>query len=101
MKAKKRVKKTYKQAQEAAEKYNGQLLATDFCYHDYVYVATDERFMAWIPSAFAVEWHDWFMIFAEHHNPFLFHENDVTAIFGLTMDMGDFPKLDNLVSELK
>ncbi len=60
-----------------AKELNGKLSAYDFTPNNYVRVVTDEGFEATIPSAFVVTRDDWYIVFAEHHDPKVFHKDDI------------------------
>lgn len=64
-----------------AREINGKLSAYDFSPANYVRVVTDEGFELTLPSAFVLVDGDWYMVFAEHHNPQVFHKEDVEQIF--------------------
>ena len=70
-----------RKAELVAHKYNQQLTCSAFRWDRYVYVRTDENFVAHIPSAFARRWEGWVFIFAEHHDPVVFDEDDVEELY--------------------
>ncbi len=89
---------TLKEAEAKAKEINDSLRATDF-HSNYVRLRTDEGFEVTFPSAFVVRYKDWYIIFAEHHDPHVYHEGDVEQIFEyqITKHQYEIPKLKDFI----
>lgn len=64
-----------------AKEFNSKLSAYDFSPRNYVRIVTDEGFELTLPSAFVLVYNQWYLVFAEHHNPQVFHMDDIEQIF--------------------
>lgn len=93
---------TLKEVEEKAQKLNREMSAYDFAPNTYVKVTTDEGAEFLYPSAFFLKQGDWFVVFAEHHNPVVFHSGDINALYSYEVkqyrtdvkEMDDFKPVD-------
>jgi hypothetical protein len=71
---------TISEAESRASEIDQSLLATDPRFERAVKVIHVEGTNLLFMHAFAVRWHDWYLIFTEHHRFFVYHEDDVEII---------------------
>lgn len=87
---------TLQEAEAVAKEFNQLLTAYDFQYR-FVRVITDEPADFTFPSAFTVVWKEWYIVFAEHHNPHIFHKDDIYDIYEwcVVMRQQEIPSLES------
>jgi hypothetical protein len=68
-------------AEAKADEIDSALSAYDFSPRNYVTVRTDEHCEFTLASAFVLTYGDWYLLFAEHHSPHVFHKDDIEQIF--------------------
>jgi len=73
--------KTLVDAEAKATEIEDSLSAYDFAGSTFVHIRTHEKYQAEIPNAFVLTYGEWYIIFAEHHNPICFHKDDVEEIW--------------------
>jgi len=86
-----------KEAEAKADEIDAKCSAYDFKGNNYVRVVTDEGLELIMPNAFALEFGDWYLLFAEHHDPMCFHKEDVKGIFefSITKHQSQIKKVNN------
>jgi len=77
---------------ELTKRYDKTLQATDpRFYRSVMIIHQDEGTVLTYDCAFALKYESWFMIFAEHHEPQVYHEDDVIVIQrGERIEVEDF-----------
>lgn len=77
-----RVKHTERvEVEKKAKQIEDSLSAYDFKPDHYVRVVTDEGCDFTFASAFVLRYYQHYIVFAEHHDPMVFHKEDVTSIY--------------------
>lgn len=77
--------RTLHEADAKAIEIDKKLTAYDFAPNRCVQVMDDEGCQWFYRSAFALKWHEWYFVFAEHHVKLVIHEDEVTWIAEYTM----------------